>query len=324
MQRRDDDPALLPLFDAVAAAPDDDAPRQVLADALLDRGDLRGEFIALQLLSARNTATPTQEAREAALEEEHWQDWLSEIPGVGVTPTQVTPLNDFHRGFLRSCLLAPTGVGADSLTWRMVERIDLTGSGNARELAAPALTRLAVLTGLEADSLQVVLGGPDRPRLHEVSATFETDAREQRQVLALTRFPTLRVLTLLPQTVRHRADWLAWLFEAPLLGQLDRLTLMLELPFDVGGMQALLVRYRLERLALELVATGVKLVLHRGALTVCFESALWLEQRTPALRNMATQFAPFPFPRFAVQVAGAPATRAQLEKLGDTFLAHAR
>ena len=71
MQRRDDDPRLVPLFDAVAADPDDDAPRQVLADALLERGDLRGEFVALQLLRARKAATPAQEAREAHLEDEH-------------------------------------------------------------------------------------------------------------------------------------------------------------------------------------------------------------------------------------------------------------
>src|SRR5206468_162610 len=37
------------LFAAVAAAPDDDEPRHVLADHLQELGDPRGELIALQL-----------------------------------------------------------------------------------------------------------------------------------------------------------------------------------------------------------------------------------------------------------------------------------
>ncbi len=324
MQRRDDHPRLVPLFDAVAAAPDDDDPRQVLADALLERGDLRGEFIALQLLRARQTATPEQRAREAALEKEHWRAWLCEVPGVGVTTTRVTPLHDFHRGFLRSCVLSPCDLGADSPSWRMVERIDLTGDHPGQELAAPALTRLRVLTGLDADSLKVVLAGPAKPRLHELSVSHQTDDREQAQVLALARFPSLRVLTLIPQTARHRADWLSWLFEAPLLRQLDRLTLQLELPFDVGGMQAQLTRHRLDRLTLELRTMGVKLVLRAGALAIHFDDASWLTRHTPALRNLAAQFSPFPFARFEVRVGGAAATRAQLQRLGDLFLAGAR
>ena len=36
------------LLAAVFAAPDDDAPRRVYADWLLERGDPRGEFIQLQ------------------------------------------------------------------------------------------------------------------------------------------------------------------------------------------------------------------------------------------------------------------------------------
>ena len=144
MQRRDDDPTLVPLFDAVAADPDDDAPRQVLADALLERGDLRGEFIALQLLRARKAATPAQEAREA--------------------------------------------------------------------------------------------------------------------------------------------------------------------------------HHRLDGLTLELATTGVKLILRGGGLTISFENGFWLGQRTPALRNLAAQFAPFPFPRVHVEVGGVPATREELRQLGDAFV----
>lgn len=59
-----DDDALLA---AIYAAPDDDSPRMVFADALTERGDLRGEFIALQLARAKGKATPAQLTREREL-----------------------------------------------------------------------------------------------------------------------------------------------------------------------------------------------------------------------------------------------------------------
>jgi uncharacterized protein (TIGR02996 family) len=55
------------LFAAVYASPDDDAPRLVLADALLEQEDARGEHIVLQVRSARREATDEQVAREAEL-----------------------------------------------------------------------------------------------------------------------------------------------------------------------------------------------------------------------------------------------------------------
>ncbi|MDP2273731.1 MAG: TIGR02996 domain-containing protein [Archangium sp.] len=332
MQRRDDHPTLGPLFDAVVEAPDDDAPRQVLSDALLDRGDVRGEFIALQLLRAHGVATPKQQSREQILQENHWRRWFSEVPGVGVSATTaLTSLHEFHRGFLRACVLTPCGVGADSPAWRMVERIDVTGPSiqNPGELAAPALARLSVLTGLNAAGLQVVLDGPQRPRLHELGFAgpwlqADRGRQEQRQVLALKRFSTLRVLALAPNPFRHHADHLAWLFESPLVLQLERVSLWMELPFDVAGLHALLVQHRLERMKLELVNTGLKLTLFQDWLTVQFDDAFWLGQRAQAVRNLASHFAPFPYPRFDVRVGARPATKDELARLGSVVVAHAR
>jgi uncharacterized protein (TIGR02996 family) len=328
MQRSDDHPSLVPLFDAVADSPDEDAPRQVLSDALLERGDPRGEFISLQLLRAQGRSTPKLESRERILQENHWRRWFSEVPGVGVSLTTVTSPNEFHRGFLRACVLSPTGVGVNSPAWRMIERIDVARTGNALELAAPALQRLSVLTGLDAASLQIVLNGPDKPRLHELGFAgpwlqADRGRQEQRQVLALTRFSSLKVLRLAPSPFRHHADWLAWLFEAPLLRQLERLTLWMELPFDVAGIHALLVAQRLGRLRVELANTGVRLALTESRLTVHFDNEFWLGQRTQSLRNLATHFTPFPYPRFDVQVGGRPATREELQRLGEHFVTYA-
>ena len=348
MQRRDEAANLIPLFDAVADAPDDDAPRHVLADALLDRGDVRGEFISLQLLQAAGKATPGQDARAKTLEDNHWRRWFIEVPGVGVSQSARTSLNEFHRGFLRSCVLSSTGVGADSPAWRMVERIDVADTWPAREvldgseardageLAAPALTRLEVLTDLDGTCLQVVLDGPDKPRLRELAFAGPwlqepRGQQEQRQVLALTRFPSLKVLGLVPTRlstesgtpVRHRADSLGWLFEAPLIRQLERLRLWVEMPFDVAGLHALLGQQRLDRLKVELANTGLTLMLDASRLTVRFDNEFWLGQRAQSMRNLAAHFAPFPYPRFDVQVGGLPATKEQLARLGDVFIRHA-
>lgn len=331
VQRSDDHPTLTPLFDAVADAPDDDAPRHVLSDALLERGDARGEFIALQLLRARGLATPKQQSRELIVQENHWRRWFSEVPGVGVGPTTtITSAHEFHRGFLRACVLTPCGVGEGSPSWRMVERIDVTPSSitNARELAAPALTRLSVLTGLDAACLQVVLDGPDRPRLYELGLAGpwlqdDRGRQEQREVLALKRFPTLRVLALAPNPFRHHADWLAWLFESPLLHQLERLSVSMELPFDVAGLHAMLVRHRLGRLKLELANTGVKFTLGQDWLTVQFADERWLGQRAQAVRNLASHFAPFPYRRFEVRVGDRPARKEELARLGSVVVAYA-
>lgn len=55
------------LLELIYAAPDDDTPRLVFADSLSERGDLRGEFISLQIQRARGQGTPEQLAREQEL-----------------------------------------------------------------------------------------------------------------------------------------------------------------------------------------------------------------------------------------------------------------
>lgn len=55
------------LLAAVYAAPADDGPRMVFADALLERGDPRGEFIQLQLQRARGEGTDATLDREREL-----------------------------------------------------------------------------------------------------------------------------------------------------------------------------------------------------------------------------------------------------------------
>lgn len=88
------DASLDRLFAAVYAAPRDDIARMVLADALQQRGDPRGEFIALQLRRF-------DVARQCELIDAHGHAWLGNLAGF-VLPGQ----RRYDRGFLISCPLA--------------------------------------------------------------------------------------------------------------------------------------------------------------------------------------------------------------------------
>lgn len=67
------------LLAAIAAAPDDDRPRLIYADWLLERGEARGELIQIQIALARGGGAVDGEAlraRERALLEAHQERWL--------------------------------------------------------------------------------------------------------------------------------------------------------------------------------------------------------------------------------------------------------
>jgi uncharacterized protein (TIGR02996 family) len=87
------------LFASVYADPDDDGPRHVLADALSDRGDPRGEFIALQLDRGRKRIGL---ARELELQQAHASEWLGAL-AIVVDVRR----SHFERGFLSHAALVP-------------------------------------------------------------------------------------------------------------------------------------------------------------------------------------------------------------------------
>ena len=77
--------------------PEDDTPRLVYADWLMDRDDPRGEFIALQCeLETRSIKDPSHarlRRRELALLREHREEWLGDLADARAPLT-------FRRGFL--------------------------------------------------------------------------------------------------------------------------------------------------------------------------------------------------------------------------------
>lgn len=151
------------LLAAVIAEPDRDEPRAVLADAWIEQGDPRGEYVALRLATARRPdAAATR--RADALEAEHGARWTEEL-------RQFTLKQRFARGF--------------------VEEVAMRAATFATE--APRLFRLAPITA-------VVLRGADVPALRKVAAQ-PLVARLQRLVIdRLVKDPGARVLARAPLT----------------------------------------------------------------------------------------------------------------------------
>lgn len=82
------------LLAAVIANPDDDEPRAVYADHLIEHGDPRGTFISLQLALAKPGPKHDEIAAEAAaLEQQYRATWNREI-------TLYTLQHHYRRGFI--------------------------------------------------------------------------------------------------------------------------------------------------------------------------------------------------------------------------------
>lgn len=124
------------LLHGVLAAPEQDGPRRVLADALLEAGDPRGELILLQLRGAASSW------RERELLRLHGARWMA-----GLGPLAL-PGPHFSRGFLTGVRIdrraGPLVVPEPELS--LVERLEAT-SGPDRPDVFGALVGLRAVQG---------------------------------------------------------------------------------------------------------------------------------------------------------------------------------
>ena len=109
------------LFIAVLESPSNDAPRLVLADALAQRGDPRGEFIQLQFAHERGELTLGRRERMERLLAAGGRTWFNGLLG------QVTGLAVFRRGFLAEAQLGTRTPEPSARGWRTVEAVDAAG-----------------------------------------------------------------------------------------------------------------------------------------------------------------------------------------------------
>lgn len=257
-------PTTRALFAEVYARPEDDAPRLVLADHLLELGDPRGEFLALQL--AKGKPTPSARRKEKALLEKHRVAWLGPLAEV------VNPYHHvFRRGFLAEVMVdfgGRTPPPADE--WATVERLRLRG---VRLVAVPALLgspfrALREIEALDAGTLEAMVTQPEAyPRLTTLSVdglSFEQSpgARE-----AVRRIPALPLVDDVSLTL-NRHPWtvedFAWVYDGDLVRRLRRLEVRLSQPLDVAGWREA-IEARAPDLQELVVATGYfSFVFQRG------------------------------------------------------------
>lgn len=134
---------------AIQAAPEPDGPRLVAADWLSERGDPRGEHVALQVELARTRAAPAPRlvARLAAIETAPWREPLAAL---GARADADGGELELVRGFVDRAFLADRDIAnvAPLLRREPITRLDVTGSTeHAATLAAraPELGRLREL-----------------------------------------------------------------------------------------------------------------------------------------------------------------------------------
>jgi uncharacterized protein (TIGR02996 family) len=229
--------------------PDDNELRLVLADALSEAGDPRGELITLQMARSEGKADRKMLARERALLKEHARTFLGPLAAVVSLKSAV-----FERGFLERCEAYANAMAArlqfDHTEWATVQSVTFTGKGSR---ISPAMRTLKEARGVELKGLKHLLetGHPTLERL-ELSAQsafsrYVTIARSLEESAAL---PALHHLKL------HIDDTGAsdWLWDAPWSSQLRSLAVVVGWIENDGGLshwaQVFGERAHLERLQL--------------------------------------------------------------------------
>ncbi|MDX2010803.1 MAG: TIGR02996 domain-containing protein [Myxococcaceae bacterium] len=226
------------LLAAVYERPDDDGVREVYADALLEAGDPRGEFMTLQLRRARGeTLSPAEVRQEAALQKKHVKAWLGPLYDV----LQTTHL-EFRRGFLDSARIRPVGkaiaAARNHPAWSTVRRLNMsTGGTNERGtslILQPNARRIRELTNVVYLVLDELAASPGEGRELEVlhvswlplgDGEGEYGAvamRAWKATLAGAAFPKLRELRFGSQSSQVQVEALDGLWTSPLVERLER------------------------------------------------------------------------------------------------------
>ncbi len=178
------------LVDEIRATPDDDGPRSVYADYLIERGDPLGTFISLQLARYRRR-DPIASAEEQALVDAHWAAWVG-LPAVDFAADRVA----FERGLwsaLYAWKLRPLTAIADP-AWSTVDYIEV-GSELVPQLddllRGPIRRSLRSIAIPNAAALAIV--NRTGVALHKLNLAFDT-SRDPPPATELRTSPVLHTL----------------------------------------------------------------------------------------------------------------------------------
>lgn len=205
----------------VAEKPGDDGRVAAFVDWLLERGDPRGEFFALQ--RAGRELTAKEQARVGALQKKHEKRWLRSLARGVVKGSAV-----FRGGLLREIELGVWKGGDlpldDEPSLPLLESLTVTGSTNLPELETVLADarRFASLRSLTAPAWILENASPSLLKQLVSVGVFEPRLGEQGprlSVLARAPMPALKEL-------RLRGQWWEQVAEVealPQFSQLERL-----------------------------------------------------------------------------------------------------
>ncbi|MDP1826570.1 MAG: hypothetical protein Q8L48_25090 [Archangium sp.] len=162
------------LLEQVLAAPERLELRHVWADALLERGDPRGEFVALQLKASDGLTTPKDQDRRNALQRKHQRAWLGPLADVLMASTV-----RFEAGCLVEAQLGPLSAASPE-AWRRLsgERSLVTVKRLRRNsnvdvymsfLTSPMLSALEAVEVANNPMLERVVESKAAPRVRQVT-----------------------------------------------------------------------------------------------------------------------------------------------------------
>ncbi len=274
------------LLDSILADPDDDRPRRVYADALMEQGDPRGEFIAVQCELAAGVEDDRRlelERREAALLEKHGAAWTGPLQASSV-------LASFSRGFITEL----TVLDADGLeacnAFLAREPISHVVISTRTPLSVARLLQWPWVRTLDSvafrardhrpalDSLPTLL---QTRKLHRLRAlSFDGQGLFDQGATALAEsaghaFPALRSLELRSDRFTSRA--IEALLHAKWFLKLERLSLeACSLSSDSAALLSAAPFARLKRLSLASNPIGNEGALHLAKLRVGSLESLWL------------------------------------------------
>ena len=218
------------LLAAVYENPDDDGVREVYADALLERGDPRGEFIVLQFRRHRGeTLTAAELKQETALQKKHVKEWLG--PLYDVLHTTHT---EFRRGFLYAGQIRPVAKALPAArnhpAWSTLRELNMSVGGTNERGASlviqPNARHLRVMTDVVYHVLDELAASTEVDRALEVLeiswlpiAEAVAD-RAWAATLTGKAFPKLRELRL-GNEASGNLDGISGLWSSPLVRQLE-------------------------------------------------------------------------------------------------------
>lgn len=207
------------LYAAVFAAPADDGPRLVLADALQEAGDPRGEFLSLALQPRR---TQRSERRMGKLLERHRTAFLR-----GLAPMVMPGAEKWERGFLSEASLLLEGLHVDTPDLATLEKVEILYSpAPPLELASPHMRGLREVTMAPLTAVPVLFDAPRPLAITHVGLAGPGDLNAwlpsfTERIGVAASLPKLERLTL--RASRANFDETDWLWRLPLLGRLRSL-----------------------------------------------------------------------------------------------------